>query len=49
MTRLLIVGGSDAGISAALRAREADPTFEVTLVVADAFPNYSICGLPFYT
>jgi len=26
MTRLLIIGGSDAGISAALRAREVDPT-----------------------
>lgn len=46
--RILIIGGSDAGISAALRARELDPTAEVTVVVADAFPNYSICGLPFY-
>ncbi len=48
MTRLLIIGGSDAGISAALRAREVDPTADVMVVVADAFPNYSICGLPFY-
>ena len=46
--RLLIVGGSDAGISAALRAREVAPDTEVTVVVADSFPNYSICGLPFY-
>ena len=48
MTHLLIVGGSDAGISAALRARELDPTVAVTIVLADSFPNYSICGLPFY-
>ena len=48
MARLLIIGGSDAGIAAALRAREADPAADVTVVVADAFPNYSICGLPFY-
>ena len=48
MTHLLLIGGSDAGISAALRAREVDSTVEVTVVVADAFPNYSICGLPFY-
>jgi NADPH-dependent 2,4-dienoyl-CoA reductase/sulfur reductase-like enzyme len=48
MTQLVVVGGSDAGISAALRAREVDPSVEVTVVVADAFPNYSICGLPFY-
>lgn len=47
MTHLLIIGGSDAGISAALRAREVDPTMGVTVLVADAFPNYSICGLPF--
>jgi NADPH-dependent 2,4-dienoyl-CoA reductase/sulfur reductase-like enzyme len=45
---LLIIGGSDAGISAALRARELDPSVETTVVVADAFPNFSICGLPFY-
>ena len=48
MTQLLIIGGSDAGISAALRARELDPAVEITIVLADNFPNYSICGLPFY-
>jgi NADPH-dependent 2,4-dienoyl-CoA reductase/sulfur reductase-like enzyme len=46
--RLLVIGGSDAGIAAALRARELDPAIEVTVVVADAFPNFSICGLPYY-
>jgi NADPH-dependent 2,4-dienoyl-CoA reductase/sulfur reductase-like enzyme len=46
--RLLIIGGSDAGISAALRAQELRPEVEITVVFADAFPNYSICGLPFY-
>jgi NADPH-dependent 2,4-dienoyl-CoA reductase/sulfur reductase-like enzyme len=46
--RLLVIGGSDAGISAGLRARELDPTVEATLVVADAYPNFSICGLPYY-
>ena len=45
---LTVVGGSDAGISAALRARELDPTVDVTVVVADAFPNYSICGIPYF-
>ncbi|MHA2788538.1 FAD-dependent oxidoreductase [Corynebacterium sp. S7] len=48
MTHLVIVGGSDAGISAALRARELSPSTEVTVVVADEFPNYSICGIPYY-
>jgi len=46
--RLIAVGGSDAGISAALRARELDPASEVTVVVADAYPNFSICGIPYY-
>ena len=45
---ILIVGGSDAGISAALRIRELEPAVEITVVLADAYPNYSICGLPFY-
>jgi NADPH-dependent 2,4-dienoyl-CoA reductase/sulfur reductase-like enzyme len=48
MSRLVIIGESDAGISAALRAREFDAGSEVTVVVADRFPKYSICGLPFY-
>jgi NADPH-dependent 2,4-dienoyl-CoA reductase/sulfur reductase-like enzyme len=46
--RLAVIGGSDAGISAALRAREVDRTAQVRVIVADSFPNFSICGLPFY-
>jgi protoporphyrinogen oxidase len=30
-----IIGGSDAGISAGLRAHELDPACEITLVLAD--------------
>jgi NADPH-dependent 2,4-dienoyl-CoA reductase/sulfur reductase-like enzyme len=45
---LVMIGGSDAGISAALRARELDPRADVTVVVADAYPNFSICGIPYY-
>jgi len=48
MPHLLIIGGSDAGISAALRAREVNPAYDVIVVVADRYPNYSICGLPFW-
>ncbi len=48
MTHLIAIGGSDAGISAALRARELDPAAEVTVIVADEYPNYSICGIPYY-
>lgn len=45
---IVAIGGSDAGISAALRARELDPTVDVTVVVADPYPNFSICGIPYY-
>ncbi|ROP64899.1 MULTISPECIES: FAD-dependent oxidoreductase [unclassified Curtobacterium] len=48
MTHLLAVGGSDAGIAAALRARELDPSTDVTVVLADEFPNFSICGIPYW-
>jgi len=48
MKNLVIIGGSDAGISAALRAREIDPEIRPTMIVADNFPNFSICGLPYY-
>jgi hypothetical protein len=29
-------------------AHELDPTCEITLALADEYPNYSICGLPFF-
>ena len=45
---LLIIGGSDAGISAALRAHEIDPATDITLLLADDYPNFSICGLPYF-
>src|SRR5215475_873054 len=45
---LVMIGGSDAGISAALRAREIDPAADVTVVLADAYPSFSICGIPYY-
>jgi NADPH-dependent 2,4-dienoyl-CoA reductase/sulfur reductase-like enzyme len=48
LTRLLVIGGSDGGISASLRARELAPDTEVTVVVGDRYPNFSICGIPYY-
>jgi NADPH-dependent 2,4-dienoyl-CoA reductase/sulfur reductase-like enzyme len=45
---VVMIGGSDAGISAALRARELGPAADVTVVLADAYPNFSICGIPYY-
>jgi NADPH-dependent 2,4-dienoyl-CoA reductase/sulfur reductase-like enzyme len=46
VNRQVIVGGSDTGMMAGLRAREVDPTTRPMLIVADAYPNFSICGIP---
>ena len=43
-----IVGGSDAGIEAARRCLELDPDVRASLLVADAYPNFSICGIPYH-
>jgi hypothetical protein len=45
---LVVIGGSDAGISAALRAQELKAGAEITVLVADDYPNFSICGLPYF-
>ena len=45
---VVVIGGSDAGISAAVRARELRSDIEVSVIVADAFPNFSVCGLPYF-
>lgn len=45
---VIAIGGSDAGISAALRVRELDPGSDVTVLLADGYPNFSICGIPYF-
>jgi hypothetical protein len=37
---MLIVGGSDAGISAALRIKEISAEARVAVITADAYPNF---------
>ena len=44
--RVLVVGGSDAGVEAGLQA--AARGAQVDLVVADAYPNFSVCGIPYF-
>src|SRR5437660_3029033 len=45
---LVMIGGSDAGISAALRARELDPGAGRPVGPEGGYPNFSICGIPYY-
>ncbi|GBG33703.1 Apoptosis-inducing factor 3 [Hondaea fermentalgiana] len=46
--RVVIVGGSDAGVMAALRIKELAPETEVIMMQRDQWPNFSICGEPFF-
>ena len=48
LMHLIAIGGSDAGISAALRARGARPRHRGHRGRGDAYPNFSICGIPYY-
>mgnify|MGYP000482835393 CR=1 FL=1 len=48
MRKVVIVGASDVGISAALRIRELDDSIRPLVIANNDFPNYSICGIPFY-
>jgi NADPH-dependent 2,4-dienoyl-CoA reductase/sulfur reductase-like enzyme len=48
MPPVLIIDGCDARISTALRIRELAPDTAFSVMLADDFTNFSICGLPFY-
>jgi multiple sugar transport system substrate-binding protein len=44
----LLSAAATPASSAALRAREVQPDAAVTVVVAEGYPNFSICGFPFF-
>ena len=48
MKKVVIIGASDVGISTALRIRELDDSIRPLVIADNEFPNYSICGIPFY-
>ena len=41
---LLIIGGSDAGISAALKAKELKPELQIKVLLADEYQIYQFVG-----
>src|SRR4051794_25278830 len=47
-TRLAIIGGDAAGMSAASTARRRDPDLEVVAFERGPYPSYSACGIPYY-
>lgn len=46
-TRLLVVGGDAAGMSAALQARRLSPELEIVAVERGRWTSYSACGIPY--
>lgn len=46
MTRLVVVGGNGAGMSAASKAKRRNPDLEVTVLEAGKDISYSACGIP---
>jgi CoA-dependent NAD(P)H sulfur oxidoreductase len=48
VTRLVVIGGGAAGMSAASAARRVDPGLEVVVCEAGGFAAYGMCGIPYY-
>lgn len=46
-TRLLVVGGDAAGMTAALQARRLSPDLEIVAVEKGRWTSYSACGIPY--
>lgn len=46
MTRLVVVGGNAAGMSAASKAKRRNPDLEVTVYEGGPHVSYSSCGIP---
>jgi NADPH-dependent 2,4-dienoyl-CoA reductase/sulfur reductase-like enzyme len=48
VTRLVVIGGGAAGMSAASAARRVAPEAEVVVCEAGGFAAYGMCGIPYY-
>jgi len=46
--KLIVVGGTAAGLSAASKARRLDPDMEITVFEASGYVSYGACGLPYF-
>lgn len=47
-SRLVVVGGGAAGMSAASAARRTDPALEIVVLEASGYAAYGLCGIPYY-
>lgn len=48
MTRLVVVGGSAAGMSAAAKAKRVNKKLEVVVFERSRYVSYAPCGIPYY-
>ena len=46
--RLLVIGGTAAGMSAAARARRLDPSLEIVVLEQGPVVSFGACGLPYF-
>lgn len=47
-TRLVVIGGGAAGMSAASAARRVDPHMEIVVLETGRHVAYGLCGIPYY-
>ena len=47
-TRLIVIGGDAAGMSAASKVRREDPAREIVVFERSPHTSYSACGMPYY-
>ena len=45
--KLIVVGGTAAGLSAASKAKRTDPSMDVTVYERTGYTSYGACGLPY--
>ncbi len=48
MTRVVVVGGSAAGMAAAAKAKRVDPSLDVIVFEKGGYVSYAPCGIPYY-
>lgn len=48
MSRVVIIGGSAAGMAAAAKAKRVDPSLEVIVFEKSDYVSYAPCGIPYY-
>lgn len=47
MSRIIIIGGVAAGMTAAAKAKRTDPKLDITVYEGSGYISYSACGMPY--